>query len=102
MSKLWLVAKYEYVRNVFKKSFIFVVLSVPLILALSIGLGWLINRMENPDAPAGYVDHAGVLTDPIPAPKRADSPNNPSSLLLDEAVCAPRNRRASHGPTISL
>jgi len=78
MSKLWLVAKYEYVRNVFKKSFIFAVLSMPLILAFSIGLGWLINHMENPDAPAGYVDHAGLLADPIPAPKRASSPNDPS------------------------
>ena len=79
MSKLWLVAKYEYVRNVFKKSFIFAILSVPLILALSIGLGWLIHRMENPAAPVGYVDHAGVLADPIPPPRRAGSPDNPSS-----------------------
>ena len=82
MSKLWLVAKYEYVRTVFKKSFIMIILSVPLILAFSIGLGWLIDRMENPDAPVGYVDHAGVLADPIPAPQRAGSPNNPSSSDL--------------------
>jgi len=82
MSKLWLVAKYEYARNVFKKSFIFITLSVPLILAVSVGLGWLINHMENPDAPVGYVDHAGLLTDPIPAPQRAGSPDNPSSSDL--------------------
>lgn len=82
MSKLWLVAKYEYVRNVFKKSFLLLTLSVPLILALSFGLGWLINHMENPDAPAGYVDQAGVLAEPIPAPQRASSPNNPSSSDL--------------------
>jgi len=82
MSKLWLVAKYEYVRNVFKKSFIIVILSVPLILALSIGLGWLIHRVENPTAPVGYVDHAGVLADPIPPPRRAGSPDNPSSSDL--------------------
>jgi len=78
MSKLWLVAKYEYVRNVFKKSFIFATLSMPLILAFSIGLGWLIESMENDDAPVGYVDHAGFLADPIPGPKRAASPNDPS------------------------
>jgi ABC-2 type transport system permease protein len=82
MRKLWLVAKYEYVRNVFKKSFLLLILSVPLILALSVGLGWLIHRMENTDAPVGYVDHAGVLADPIPAPRRAGSPNNPSSSDL--------------------
>jgi ABC-2 type transport system permease protein len=79
MSKLWLVAKYEYAQNVFKKSFILLTLSVPLILALAVGLGFLIHRMENPDAPAGYVDHAGVLADPIPAPQPAGSPNSPSS-----------------------
>ena len=78
MSKLWLVAKYEYVRNVFKKSFIFATLSMPLILAFSIGLGWLIESMENNDAPIGYVDHTGFLADPIPGPKRAASPNDPS------------------------
>ena len=82
MSKLWLVAKYEYARTVFKKSFILITLSVPLILAVSVGLGWLINHMENPDAPAGYVDQAGLLADPIPAPKGAGSPNNPSSSDL--------------------
>ena len=82
MSKLWLVAKYEYARNVFKKSFIFAILSVPLILAFSIGLGWLIDRMENDDAPVGYVDHAGVLADPIPAPQRIGSPNDPSASEL--------------------
>jgi ABC-2 type transport system permease protein len=78
MSKLWLVAKYEYVRHVFKKSFILATLSMPLILALSVGLGWLIESMENNDAPVGYVDHAGFLADAITAPQRVASPNNPS------------------------
>ena len=82
MSKLWLVAKYEYARNVFKKTFIIAILSVPLMLTLSIGLGWLIHRMENPDAPVGYVDQAGLLADPIPAPKGAGSPDSPSSSDL--------------------
>ena len=82
MSKLLLVAKYEYARNVFKKTFIIAILSVPLMLVLSIGLGWLIHTMENPDAPVGYVDHAGVLADPIPVPNRAGSPDSPSASDL--------------------
>jgi len=77
MSKLWLVAKYEYVRNVFKKSFVFSLLIMPLIFAFSIGLGWLIESTENNDAPVGYVDHAGFLANAIPAPKRAASPDDP-------------------------
>ena len=68
MTKLWFVARYEYRRNVFKKSFIFALLSLPLMIAVNIGMGFFIESTENDDAPAGYVDHANLLTDPIPAP----------------------------------
>ena len=33
-SKLWLVARHEYARHVFKKSFVALLLSVPLVLAV--------------------------------------------------------------------
>jgi len=68
MSKLWLVALYEYRRTVFKKSFILALLSVPLIISLNIGVGLLMESLENDNAPVGYIDHAGLLADPIPAP----------------------------------
>ena len=68
MTKLWLVARHEYRRNVFKKSFILALLSLPLMIALNIGMGLFIESTENNDAPAGYVDHANLLTDPIPTP----------------------------------
>ncbi len=77
MWKLWLVAKYEYARYVFRKSFIATLLSVPLTIMLIVGLVWLLNATKNKDAPVGYVDHAGFLENPVPAPPRAGSPDDP-------------------------
>jgi len=61
MNKLWPVAAYEYRRNVFKKSFILMLLSVPFFIAFSIGLGFFIESRQDSSQPVGYVDHAGVL-----------------------------------------
>jgi ABC-2 type transport system permease protein len=68
MRKLWYVAWHEYARNVFKKSFILVLLSVPLLIGGNIGLIAFMVSRENNYAPVGYVDHAGLLADPVPAP----------------------------------
>ena len=68
MSKLWYVARHEYERNVFKKSFILALVSVPLVLGGTIGMIALMVALDNNSAPVGYVDHAGLLADPIPAP----------------------------------
>jgi len=68
MSKLWLIALYEYRRIVFKKSFIMALLSVPLMISLNIGMGLLMESLQNDNAPVGYIDYAGLLADPIPAP----------------------------------
>ena len=68
MIKLWLVAVYEYRRNVFKRSFILALLSVPLMIALNVGVGLYMESRGNDDAPVGYVDHAGLFADPIPVP----------------------------------
>ena len=68
MSKLWRVARHEYERNVFKKSFILALVSVPLLLGGTIGLIAFMVSLDNNSAPVGYVDHAGLLTDPVPAP----------------------------------
>jgi len=63
MKQLWHVAVFEYSRNVFKKSFFIVIVSVPLMVAFTIGLGlYMESRQENP-LPVGYVDLAGVMPD---------------------------------------
>lgn len=68
MNKVWLIAINEYKKNVFKKSFILVLLSVPLFIGLSVGMGVIIESLEEDDNPIGYVDHSGVLENPIPGP----------------------------------
>jgi ABC-2 type transport system permease protein len=68
MSKLWLVALNEFKRNVFKKSFILALLSVPLLVGFNVGLGAIMISLEKNNAPVGYVDQSGLLVDPLPAP----------------------------------
>ena len=79
MSKLWLVACYEYRRHVFKKSFILVMLSAPLMVGLIIGTVWLTDRLKTDNNAVGYVDLAGLLTNPIPPPRPGSSPDDPST-----------------------
>lgn len=68
MTKLWLVALNEFKRNVFKKSFILALLSVPLMIGFNVGLGAIMISLEKNNAPVGYIDQAGLLVDPLSAP----------------------------------
>lgn len=61
MNKLWRVAAYEYRRNVLKRSFIFTLVSIPFLIALSIGLGLYLESLRDRSQSVGYVDDAGVL-----------------------------------------
>jgi ABC-2 type transport system permease protein len=70
MNKLWRVAACEYGRNVFKRSFAAVLFGVPVLLAMSIGMGFVIESVRDNPLPVGYIDHAGVLAGQIPAPPR--------------------------------
>lgn len=78
MSKLWLVARYEYQKHVFQKRFVFALLSMPALVALIIGTVALTAAMSDNDTPVGYVDHSGLLADPLPAPQRGSSPDEPT------------------------
>lgn len=61
MNALREVAIYHFKREVFKKSYIMTLLSLPLFLALSIGLGMLIARVKTADIRIGVVDPAGFF-----------------------------------------
>ncbi len=78
MSKLLKVAQYEYKKHVFQRRFLLATLSMPFLIALMIGTGALIDSTSKGDAPIGYVDHAGLLENPLPAPQRGSTPNNPT------------------------
>jgi ABC-2 type transport system permease protein len=80
MSKLWQVALQEYRRHVFTRRFIFGLLSVPLVIILLVGLIFLIIAMDINTTPIGYVDHSGLLSDPVPAP-RPSAPDRPVAMI---------------------
>lgn len=71
MSKLQLIAIHEYKRHVLRKRFIWALLSVPVLLALMVGITALAVRMERDYRPVGYVDHSGHLANPL-LPPQAD------------------------------
>lgn len=68
MNKIWSVARQEYRKHVYRRGFIMVLLSFPLIISVWASLVFFIVRMENDDRPLGYVDLAGVISDSLPAP----------------------------------
>lgn len=67
MNRTLVIAREEVRRIVLKRSFIFVLLSLPLFLALTILPAILIARSQESDLPIGYVDELGTLAEPRPA-----------------------------------
>jgi ABC-2 type transport system permease protein len=65
MNKIWAVALYEYKRNVFKRSFLLVLLSIPLMIGFNIALGIFMESAGRNTTPVGYVDQAGLLDEPV-------------------------------------
>lgn len=68
MTRIWLLAQNEFKRHVARRSFIFVLASVPFFLGLIVVLIFVLVSLANDDRPIGYVDRAGVLAEAIPAP----------------------------------
>ncbi len=68
MNKFWKVVSYEYTRHVMRKRFLFGLLSVPLMIALMVGVVFLLILTQMNHKPIGYVDQSGLLADPKPAP----------------------------------
>ena len=76
MKKFWRVITYEYTRHVLRKRFIFAVLSVPFFVLFFIAIIVITFMLETNTTPIGYVDHSGLLANPLPAPK-PEEPNKP-------------------------
>src|SRR4030067_3488167 len=68
MTKFWQIAWHEYSRHVFRRRFIFAVLSVPFFLSVMIGLVFLVIWMNTNTTPIGYVDYSGLLANPVSQP----------------------------------
>lgn len=68
MKKFWLVLSFEYFRQVFRKRFLFGLLSVPAIGLVMIVLVFLSLAAEMNNKPVGYIDHSGLLAQPVAPP----------------------------------
>jgi len=80
MKKIFLVAWHEYRRHVFNKRFLLGLLSVPLLVLVMVGLVFLVMSIQMNNTPIGYVDHSGLLSDPLPAPAPG-KPEKPVPML---------------------
>ncbi len=89
MTKLLRVALHEYKRHVFNKRFLMGLLSIPLLGLAMVGLVFIIIAIENDTTPLGYVDHSGLLADPIPAPP-PEKPDKPVPLVPFETEAEAR------------
>ena len=61
MRKVIFIAVQDYLQNVLKRSFILVLLSVPLYIAFSVGMGFFLESTKDNPLPVGYVDYTGIF-----------------------------------------
>lgn len=81
MNKFWLVVKHEYMRHVRRKRFIFLLLSLPLIVALSIGIGVLATLSRGNSAPVGLVDAGNIFHRLMQPPQTKSSLIKPAEVI---------------------
>ena len=88
MNKIWLVIRYEYLRHVRRKRFIFALLSLPLMVVLMIAAGFLAVWAEYDSRPVGYVDLSGVLENALPVPQASGEmfPDPQFTRYVDETA----------------
>jgi len=87
MSKFWKIFSFEYSRQVFRKRFLFGLLSVPAIILVMILVVFLTVAAETNPKPVGYIDRSGLLADPSSRPAIAPQ-DKPVGLIpyQDEAA----------------
>ena len=72
MSKLWQIIRHEYIRHVFRRRFLFSLLSLPIAVLVMVGVALMIAGFAADDTPIGYVDPSGVLANPVQLPESTD------------------------------
>jgi ABC-2 type transport system permease protein len=61
MSRIWLIGRHHFLQEATKRSFLILLFALPGFIALTAGLGYLFNSIEEEDTTLGYVDPAGFL-----------------------------------------
>ena len=96
MNKTVEVAKYEYTRHVKKKNYWITLFAVPIGFLLIILLTVVITAASINTDPVGYVDQAGLITQPHVKPEKT-SLFEPFNLLVSYADEAAARRAAASG-----
>ena len=73
MKKFWLVFLNEYKKHVFRKRFLFAILSMPIFVGFIVLVGYVSVRLQFNGTPVGYVDTYKILNNPQPVPVEKDS-----------------------------
>jgi len=73
MRNIWLVAQHEFLKNIRKRSFLFAVFGIPLLMVGIFAVVFLVSTLAETDGAvngaAAIVDQADVLVDEIPLPE---------------------------------
>ncbi len=90
MSKFFLVFWNEYKRHVLRRRFLIALFSVPLFLALIIGVGFLSVLLENDSRPIGFVRAPEIFPDPQfpPAPEKKSLFPDPEIRIFESEESA--------------
>jgi len=80
MIKVWRVALQEYKKHVLNRRFLLGLLSVPILISAMIGLVFLILALDSNTRPIGYIDHSGLLANPVPPPT-VEKPGRPIEMI---------------------
>ncbi len=69
MNRRWVIARHEFTRHVFRKRYLFSLLSLPLMLLTMVGLIALMIAIDSNETPLGVVDPARQLQLDLPLPE---------------------------------
>jgi len=72
VSKTWLIAQHHFLEEARKRTFLLVLLALPLFIAFAAGLGYVFSLLEEGHTNLGYVDPAGWIADPEAGPPNPD------------------------------
>ena len=72
MAKIWQIIRYEYARHVFRRRFLFSLLSLPGVIIVMVGVVLMVAHFETDPTPVGYLDPSGALANPVQLPESTD------------------------------
>ncbi len=70
MNKFWIVFSHEYLRHVKRKRFILGMISIPLFMAVLMGVSILAAILSEDTRPVGFIDQSGIFEDAQPQPQK--------------------------------